>query len=141
MSIIAGMSIIQSQLSSAFNLGISGKSSLTSSIIISAVASVVPMAMLPMIPPIPLIPIGISAAINMLNSANNMDIAGKPEIVAQMIATAISIIAPLAPPTGLSLLQSQLKSAFSLGISGKPGLTSQMIALAICNYYQMAPTI
>jgi hypothetical protein len=141
MPITAGMSMIQNQLKSAFNMGAGGTPSATSQMIAAAIASAVPMAMIPGTPPIPLSPSGMSAAANMLKSAFNMGAGGTPSMTAQMIASAISLIAPLCPPTGMTLLKTQLENVFNMGASGKPDMTAQMIALAVCNFYQMGPTI
>jgi hypothetical protein len=141
MPIMVGMAIIQSQLSSAFNMAIAGKPDLTSVMMTAAVASAVPMAMLPMTPPIPLAPVGFSATQSMLSSAFNMGVAGKPGMMATMIATAYSVLAPMCPPTGLAILQSMLSSAFSMDLAGKPDLMATMIASAICTYFTCGPTI
>jgi hypothetical protein len=71
----------------------------------------------------------------MIEQAFSMGSAATAGASAQMIATAISILAPSAPPAGLSLLQTQIKQAFSLGQAAKADLAATMIAAAIPSYY------
>lgn len=142
MSISSMMPLIEQQIKSTSKMDVAGNSDLTSLMYTTAVATAVPAALFPPGPtPIPLIPVGFSLCQNMLKTAFTLDIAGKPDLVAQTMATAFSLLAPMAPPTGLSLLKTQLKQTFNMDIAGTPELTSKMIALAIINYYNMAPTV
>jgi len=142
MPIAAAMMPMKSQIESSMKLDIAGNADLTSLLITSAIASGVPMGFFPPAPvPIPLIPAGFAACKNALKSAFSLDIAGSPDLVAQLMAAGIALLAPMAPPAGMSILQSQLKSAFSLDIAGNPNLCAQLIALGVVNFYMAGGVI
>jgi len=136
MPIAAALTPLQSQIDAAQNAGVAGSPSLTSTQIATALASAVPMGIIMLGPtPTPLVPAGFSATQSLLQAAFNMGVAGTPSSVAQMIASAISVMAPLAPPIGLSALQSMIQAIFNLGLAGSSSTTAQMLATAIVTYY------
>lgn len=135
MPIAASVSMLQTQLQSALSMSQAAQISTSSQMITSSVATIVPTGILPGVPPVPLAPIGISAGMSMILQGLSMGIAGTVSISAQLIASGVSLIAPLAPPSGLSLLTSQLQSAFSMKQAATADMASQLIATAIISYY------
>lgn len=136
MPIAAGLPILQSQLNTALNMGPAAQQATVATIIASAVAMVAPMGFFPPAPiPIPLIPAGMAAGQSMISNALNMGPAAEQSTVAQMIATGISLIAPIAPPAGMSTLKSQIESALKMGQAAQIPTVATMIAVAIPTYY------
>lgn len=138
MPIAAALPLINSQLNNALSLGPAAQPSLVATMIASAVAQAAPMGLFPMAPsPIPLIPAGLAAGQNLINNALSLGPAAQPGLVATMIASGISLIAPMAPPAGLSFLQSQIESALSMGQAAQEPVIATMISSAIITYYTM----
>jgi hypothetical protein len=138
MPIAASLSPLQTQIQNAFKMNMSAQSDTVALSIVNAVVSIVPTGLFPMpppAPPIPLSPAGASAAISMVQNAYKMGMGAQSDTVATMLAQAISVIAPLAPPSGLSLLQTQLKNAYKLGMSSQSDTVAMLMAQAIIQYY------
>lgn len=142
MPIAAGLPILQSQITSALNMGPAAQQATVATMIASAVAMVAPMGFFPPAPvPIPLIPAGMAAGQSMILNALNMGPAAQQGTVAQMMATGISLIAPTAPPAGMSLLKSQIESALKMGQAAQIPMVATQIAVAISSYFPMGGVI
>ena len=138
MPIAAALPLVNSQINNALSLGPAAQPSLVATMIAAAVSSAVPMGFLPTPPaPIPLVPAGLPAGQNLINNALSLGPAAQPSLVATMIASGISMIAPMAPPAGLSFLQSQIESALSMREAAQEPVVAAMISSAIITYYTM----
>ena len=136
MPIAAGMPLINSSTESALSMAEASTADATTNLIMSALLSAVPMGMFPVAPtPIPLVPGGASACQTLIKQALSLGVAATPDLTAQMIASAISILAPTAPPAGVTTLQSQIKSALSMDKAAKPAAVAAQIASAVVSYY------
>lgn len=136
MPIAAGLPILQSQFMLALSMKQGAQVQLTSNLLASAVGTIAPMGLLP-IPPtfIPLIPAGLSAGLAMIQQALSMKQGAQISTVSQLIATGISLIAPLAPPAGMSALTKQIESALSMKQGAKVQTTANLLASAVISYY------
>lgn len=135
MPIAASLSILQTQIKSAMSMRQAAQTSISAQLVSGGVAMIVPTGILPLVPPVPLVPIGLSAGSALISQGLSMSSAATAKVSAQMIASGVSMIAPLAPPAGLSLLTSQLESAFSMKQAATTDMVSQLIAMAIISYY------
>lgn len=142
MPISAGTSIIQSQFQSALSLQQGATIQSTASILASAVATAAPLGLIAAGPAmIPLIPAGASASVQMLQNALSLNVGAQIGTVSQLIAAAISIIAPLAPPAGLQTLSKQIESALSMQQGATINTTASLVATAIVAYYTIGGVI
>lgn len=138
MPISSANSIFKAGIESAYNLGMGGSPSVDATVITAALASGVPLGLKRVGKPyIPLAPAGFSACKSMIEDAFNLSMGGSPSTAALVIAQAISMLAPLAPPIGLSMLKSQLESIFNLGMGGNPSIIATQMAQAIVMYYKI----
>ncbi len=138
MPIPAGYSLLQTQIQQALSMKQGAQIPSTGALIGTAVSSIVPMGLYP--PPLfpPLVPAGVSAGISMIQQALSMKQGAQISTVSQMIATGVSLIAPLVPPAGLSTLKSQIESALSMKQGAQIPTVSSLIAQAIILYYVSA---
>ena len=137
MPIAASFPALQSQLVSAFSNGPGANPTSVATQIASAVGSIVPTGIFPPFPPTPLVPAGLSAGISLMQQAFSLQQGANKKTVSQMMAQAISLIAPTAPPAGLSILQQQIESAMALEQGAQQNLVATIIASAIISYYTM----
>lgn len=138
MPIAAGIPLLQTQINTALNLGPAAQQATVAQLISLAVASVAPMGFFPPAPvPIPLIPAGVAAGQAMILNALNMGPAAKQSTVAQMMASGIALICPMAPPAGMSLLKTQIETALNLGPAAQQPMVATLIATAIGSYFPM----
>lgn len=136
MPITAGRSLLNNQIKSALSKGKSADINTTSQEITNAIASVVGMGIFPTSPsPLPLKALGKSAAKSLIKNALNMGRGANINTTAQMIATAISLIAPIVPPKGFSALKTALKNALSAGKGATIKNTANQFSAAIINYF------
>ena len=127
---------LKNAIKAALNLEVAGNPDLTSTIIISTLAGLVPMGLFPPAPsPLPLIPSGVSIAQNGIKGALSLEVAGNPDLTSLQMASAIQALVPNIPPVGFSILQNAIKSALSLEVAGNPDLQAEIIANAIVGYY------
>ena len=141
MPVIAGMSLLAQQIEASMNLGPAAQPPLVATLISAGVASVVPMGLFPSVPPIPLIPAGMPLCQSAIQSALSLGPAATPKIVSLLMASGISMVAPMAPPAGLSLLATGLENAMGLKEAATQKVVAQLMALEICNYYPMGGII
>lgn len=136
MPISAGQSILQSQIKSALSLEKGAQIPTTASALSAAIAGIVPVGIFPTAPtPKPLTPDGVSAGQAMFSSALSLGAGATISATAQMFATAVSLIAPAAPPAGISSLQSQFESALSMEKGADIEAIAAQMATAIVQYY------
>jgi hypothetical protein len=136
MPIAASQSLLQNQIKSALSLDKAANKPLVATLIASAIASAVPMGLLPSVPsPIPLAPAGFAGTQSGIQGAFDLGPAATPDLVAQLMASAISLCAPLAPPAGLTMLQSQIASALKKDQAANKDILALELATAIVSYY------
>lgn len=142
MPVIAGMSLLAQQIEASMSLGPAAQPPLVATLISAGVASVAPMGMFPPAPvPIPLIPAGLPLGITGIQGALSLGPAATPKLVALQMASAIAMIAPMAPPVGMSLLATGLENALGLKSAATQKVVAQLMALEICNYFSMGGVI
>jgi len=142
MPIEAGLSPLQSLINVLQNMGIAGNPSLSALQLTSAIASVAPMGIIMLGPtPAPLVPAAFAAMQQILQSSFQSGVAGIPSVSSQQIATAISVLVPIVPPTGLSVLQSLIFSMDNMGIAGSSNVTAQLLASAIITYFTIGTVL
>ena len=136
MPIGASVSLLKGQFRNALSMGKGASIATTSQVFASAIASAASMGIFPTAPtPVPLAPSGLSAGANMIKNALSMGKSASISTTAQMIASAVSMIAPTAPPSGLSGLRSNLKNALSAGKGANINTTATQFASAVVSYY------
>jgi hypothetical protein len=85
-----------------------------------------------------------------IQSAQNMGIAGSPDLISFIIASTLASVAPMGlimaglgliplVTAGVSATQTILKSSYDTGIAGSPSLTSQIIASAVAALCPLVP--
>jgi len=85
-----------------------------------------------------------------IQSAQNMGIAGSPDLISSIIASTLASVAPMGlmfmgvtmvplVPAGVSATQSIMKSAYNTGIAGSSSLTSQIISSAVAALCPLVP--
>lgn len=142
MPIAAAFPLLNNQIANALSMDIAADPNTVATIIATAVGQASSMGLLPAAPaPIPLVPAGLSAGQNLITNALNLQIAADIKIVATIMATGISLIAPLAPPAGLSYLQNEIANALSMDIAAQQKTVALMISNAIIQYYTMGGII
>lgn len=135
-------SMLQSQIETALSMDIAANPVATSQLVAAAVASMAAVGKIPSAPsPIPVIPAGVSAGGSLIQAALSLGPAAIQPLVAQMMATGISVIGVNAPPTGLSYLQSQIESALNMGQAANNQTTAKIIGAAVPVYYNMGTVI
>jgi len=142
MAIAASLPTLNTQILQALSMGTAAQSTTVATIISLGVASAAltgQMVAGPIL--IPVIPAGLSATQSLMTQSLNMGNGAQPSTVAQMMAQAVSLCAPLVPPVGLAVLQTQILQALSLGNSVQPSTVAQMMAQGIINYFQMGLVI
>lgn len=142
MPIAAAQSVIESQIKAALSLDKGANIDATATIIAAGIASGVPMGLFPTAPtppfPIPLSPTGLSATQNGIKAALSLDKGANIDTTAQLIAQAISLMAPIVPPAGLSGLISQIKNALSLDKGANSDTFAKLVSVGVVAYYQAA---
>lgn len=142
MPIAAGLIPLKSQITAALKMGRAAKEDLVAMLISTGVASIAPMGFFPAGPsPIPLVPSGVMAAKSQITAAFKMGRTANQSLVAQQIATAISIICPIVPPAGLMMLKTQIENALKMERMAKEDLVAQQIAQGIITYFQAAGVV
>ena len=136
MPIAATLSGMQAQIKNAFSLDIAASKDLKSTLITTAIASCAPSGVMAMgAAMIPLAPGGFSGTQTLVKNSCSMDVAANKDLLSTMMASAISVLCPIAPPAAFSALQAQLKQAYSLQLGSSPDLIATMIASAVISYY------
>lgn len=137
MPIAGATPVLQSQILSALSMDKGAQTQIVATQIASSIAGVVPMGLFPPSFPMPLVPAGLSGGLSMIQNTLNLQQGASQKTVAQLIATGVSLIAPMAPPAGLSFLQSQIESALSLDKGARQQVVASLLATAIVSYYIM----
>lgn len=135
MPIMAAQPILQGQIQMILSKGASATEKDFASQFTTALCSVVPMGIMMTPFPVPLVPAGKSACENMIRASLSLGVAASTETTSMMMATGISLLAPMAPPAGLMNLKSQIKSALEKGIVAQPAIFASILSLAIPTYY------
>lgn len=136
MPIMGAQPIIQNNLNSIFNQGLIAKPNMFSIQFTSILASCVPMGLFPAgFFMIPLPPVGFGACNSMINLALSGGSSSNVSNTAKIMATGVSLLVPLVPPSGLSNLTKSFENAFSLGITAQTQTVSMLMAMGIVNYY------
>lgn len=128
----------QGQLLSTFNNDMNQPALLAQNVISAIVAGASSVQKVMGVAVIPFAPMGMAGAISLLNSTFSNDM-GQPAVLAQQLATAISILDPMIPPVQLATIQSQLMSTFN-NENNQPANVAADIANA-CNTYFMGSGI
>jgi len=137
MPIAAAMSPLKSQISSALKMDRSASPATIATMIAGAIAGVAPMGFMNMgITAVPLIPSGLSACKSQIQNALKMERSAKPNMIAQVLAIAISTLCPIVPPSGISICKSQISSAFKMERSATPNAIAGTISQAVITYFQ-----
>jgi len=135
MPLAATFNAMKTQIANAFNLQQAATPTLKAKIFTAALASAVPSGIFLPMQGAPLVPAGIAAMEAQAKNAFDLQQAATPDLVAQVLAAAISVLVPMVPPVGIAALQPQLKNAFSLDVAATPDLVGTIIAGAVISYY------
>lgn len=135
MPIMAAQPILQTQLTSILSKGIAANPDAFALEFTSALASVVPMGLFFTPFPVPLVPTGFSACQNLIKQSLSLGMAANLQTTSLMMATGISLLAPLAPPVGLLVLQTQIKNAISMDMAANKLMVASILSIAIPQYY------
>lgn len=128
---------LESQIAAALQLKQAAAIPTTAQLIIAGVVAAAPAGQIPSAPsPIPVIPSGADSALTSAQNAFSLQQAASVEATATILGTAISVVAPVVPPSGLPALISSLQSALSQGEGASPDQVAQEMASAVIQYYQ-----
>lgn len=142
MPITATQKLLETQIKTAFSLDKGAEKTIISLMLATAIASSASAGLLPSAPsPIPLIPCGLTAGQTLIQNSMSLDKMATQDLVAQLIAQGVSVIAPMCPPVGLATLQLQLAQALKMDKGASPDLTAQLWSQAIIAYYSMGTII
>ena len=136
MPIVAAYSPMEASITSAWSMGKGATVPTSTQMFCTAVGTGASMGLYPVgVSMVPLTPSGVSAATSLMTSALSMGKGAQINTTSQLMALAISVIAPLCPPVGLSTLGYQIEASMSHGKGAQVSTTSQLIAQAVVNYY------
>lgn len=143
MPISAAVTPMKNMIKQALSLSQGVTNDAIAGILTAAMVSSVSMGMFPPSPvPTPLIPSGASGTNSILKQALSLGQSATNSQIAQIMATAISVLVPLVPPAGMSTLKTMIENTV-LNLS--QGVDNDMIAGNLANaivmYYTCAGVV